>query len=99
MSLEEEWRKMLIPILDDFRNKIVQDINENSQLHIEIKRWLKTRDVKEEYSISATKLERLRIKEGLPFTRVGGSYYYRRIDLEKFFSQNLKSYNNENIEK
>lgn len=49
----------------------------------EIKRWLKNSEVRKLLSISSGKLQMLRVNNTLPYTKIGGTMYYKFEDIVK----------------
>ena len=64
--------------------KVIEAVSEYT---IGGKRWLKNQDLMKELGLSYTALQNLRIN-GLPYTKLGGTIYYDRRDLEKVMSRN-----------
>lgn len=57
----------------------------------EAKRWLKNADVRRLLNVSLGTLQNLRINGTLPFTKVGGTTFYRAEEVEKMMAKNAKS--------
>jgi hypothetical protein len=47
-----------------------------------VKKWLKSREVREILNISPGTLQNLRIKGTLPYTKIGGVMYYDYADIQ-----------------
>ena len=54
------------------------------------KRWLKSEEVQEMLSISPSILQNLRQSRKIPFTRLGGVYYYPEQGIIDELEKNLK---------
>jgi len=54
------------------------------------KRWLKSEDVQEMLGISPSTLQNLRQSRKIPFTRLGGVYYYPEQGIIDELEKNLK---------
>lgn len=51
------------------------------------KRWLKNADLMKMLGLSYTGIQNLRIK-GLPYSKVQGTIFYDRIEIEKYMQKN-----------
>ena len=49
-------------------------------------KWLKNEDVKKILNVSNGTIQNLRVNGSLPFTKVGGLYFYKQEDIEKMLS-------------
>lgn len=45
-------------------------------------KWLKNEDVKKLLKVSGSTIQNLRVNGSLPFTKIGGLYYYKSEDVE-----------------
>jgi len=54
-------------------------------------KWLKSHQVQRLLNISAGTLQTLRINRTIPFSKVGGSYYYDAADVQKVLERNKRS--------
>lgn len=70
-----------IQLLNDLKKILVQQIPADS------KKWLKSSEVMALLSLSAGKLQNLRITGKLPFSRIGGICYYKYEDIERLLSK------------
>lgn len=69
---------------NDFENRIFKELQKlRDSTHSSEGRWLKSNDVKELLGISHGKLQDLRDRGLIPFTKLGGVIFYDRIELEK----------------
>lgn len=75
-----------------FRMQLIQDLKQvlAQQAQPVMKKWLKSGEVRKMLSLSAGKLQNLRITGKLRFTKVGKILYYRFEDVEKLLSGGLK---------
>ena len=71
--------------LQAFRMQLLNDLKQviSQQPKAEIKKWLKSSEVRKMLSLSAGKLQNLRITGKLPFSKIGGIVYYKYEDVEK----------------
>lgn len=72
-----------VQLLDDFKQIIA------AHMHPLTKQWLKSAEVRKMLSLSAGKLQNLRITGRLPYSRVGGICYYRSEDIEKLLVESF----------
>ena len=49
-------------------------------------KWLKNEDVKKIMKISNATIQNLRVNGTLPFTKIGGTYFYKQEDIDKMLS-------------
>lgn len=74
--------------LKAFRVELLSDIkkllSEKSQ---PAKKWLKSPDVRRMLNISHGTLQTLRINGTIPYSKVGGSYYYDPNEIQKVFEK------------
>ena len=49
-------------------------------------KWLKNEDVKKILNVSNGTIQNLRVNGSLPFTKIGGLYFYKQEDIEKMLS-------------
>jgi hypothetical protein len=67
-----------------FKNELlkeIQELLEGKRDQGEDREWLKSPDVRKILRISQGTLQNLRINRTLPFTKIGGSIYYRKEDI------------------
>lgn len=57
----------------------------------EPKRWLKNSDVRKLLNISLGTLQNLRLNGTLPYTKIGGTTFYRAEEVEKMLAKGSKS--------
>lgn len=49
-------------------------------------KWLKNDDVKKILNVSGGTIQNLRVNGSLPFTKIGGLYYYKQEDIDLMLS-------------
>lgn len=72
--------------LQAFKQEMLEEIRklkESSRNGENKKEWLKSADVRRMLDISPGTLQNLRINGTLPFRKIGGSMYYRALDVKK----------------
>jgi predicted transcriptional regulator len=52
------------------------------------KKWLKSNEVRKLLSISAGSLQTLRVNGTLPYTKIGGAFYYSFDNIQKMLEKN-----------
>lgn len=67
---------------NDFENRIFKELEQLKQNTAIENRWLKSNDVKELLGISHGKLQDLRDRGLIPFTKLGGVIFYDRKEIE-----------------
>lgn len=76
---KEEFLKFKDELLVEIRQLLSQ---RQTQL-----RWMKAKDVKKILPLSPATLQTLRLNGTLPFTKVGGAFYYNIVDIERMMSE------------
>jgi hypothetical protein len=66
--------------------ELKQLINANAGLPS--KKWLKSREVRELLNISHCTLQNIRSTGKLPYTKIGGVFYYDFVDIQKMLQTN-----------
>jgi len=46
-------------------------------------KWLKNEDLKRQLKVSGATIQNLRVAGTLPFSKIGGTYYYKQEDVDK----------------
>lgn len=72
--------------LIDLKQDLLQAINSLLDGKGEQKEWLKSADVMKMLSISPGTLQTLRINKTLPHTKLGGTYYYPKEDVQRLLN-------------
>ena len=76
--------------LDEFKKDIIDTLQHLLTNGTQSKRWLKSEEVQEMLSISPSTLQNLRQTRKIPFTRLGGVYYYPEQGIIDELEKNLK---------
>lgn len=77
--------------LEDFRNALFEEIrNRLCEKRISDKKWFKTKEVLKILKISPGKLQRLRSDKTLPYTPIGGVFYYDEEDIMRLLEENKR---------
>lgn len=74
---------------NDFEERIFKELEGLKQYSTTESRWLKSNDVKELLGISHGKLQDLRDRGLIPFTKLGGVIFYDRSEIEKMLLKNM----------
>lgn len=76
--------------LEVFKAELLRELKEtlNEKAWPEKRTWLKSPEVRVLLKISPGTLQNLRVSGALPYTKVGGSLYYKYEDIMKLFGEN-----------
>lgn len=74
---------------NDFEDRIFKELEGLKQNSKTESRWLKSNDVKDLLGISHGKLQDLRDRGLIPFTKLGGVIFYDRNEIEKMLLKNM----------
>lgn len=76
--------------LMEFKLELLSSFKEllSTQSRGQMKKWMKSQEVRELLSISPGTLQTLRINGTLPFSKIGGVIYYDYNEIVKVFEQN-----------
>lgn len=78
--------------LQKFRLQLLEDIRLLLQPKIQVeKQWLKSREVRKILGISHGTLQNLRIRNLLPYQKIGGLIFYKYDDIVKLLEKNSAS--------
>ena len=80
----EDLQKFRLQLLEDLKT-LVQQPNQSQ------KQWLKSSEVRKMLSISHGTLQNLRIKNVLPYQKIGGLMFYKYADIVKLLEGNRNS--------
>ena len=69
--------------LQNMKNEIISEIILITESATTQKEWLRSSEVMEMLSISSGTLQNLRINRNIPFTKMGGTFYYERVEVVK----------------
>lgn len=76
--------------LEQFKGDLLKEILPYLKSEAQDSRqWLRSRDVRKMLRISPATLQNLRVSQSLPFTKVGGIFFYREIDVIKVLEKNI----------
>lgn len=73
------------------KSEIVDEIKKLFQSPADQKEWLKSADVMQLLGCSPGTLQNLRANGTLPFTKMGGTIYYSRLDVMKVLEANKRN--------
>lgn len=78
-------------ITDSIRSNLsTVDVNSAQSSDTSAEEWLTNADAREHLSLSKTTLQRFRKSGQLPFSKIGGSIYYRRSDIDSLLERNMR---------
>ena len=78
--------------LERLKTEIIQAIKEATQTNsTSVKKWLRSKEVKELLNISSSTLQSMRIKGEIPYTKISGIIYYPADEIEALLNNNLKN--------
>lgn len=78
--------------LENFKTDLFKELKQLLPAErTEPKRWLKNSDVRRLLNVSLGTLQNLRINGTLPFTKIGGTTFYRADEVEKMMAKDSKS--------
>lgn len=84
VAIEIITKEDLMAFKADLLNELKHLIN-NTQLP-DKRQWLKSKEVRELLSISASTLQNLRVNGTLSFTRIGGTVFYKSEEIMKLLN-------------
>ena len=70
-----------------FKSELIQSINLIST-DTKTKRWLRSAEVREKLNISPGTLQNMRIHGHIPFTKLGGTFFYDSNEIDKILNDN-----------
>jgi len=74
--------------LESFRQSLLGDLKEILDFAFTRTKWIRTAEAKELLSCSAATLKNLRLKNILPYSKLGGSYFYPRHEIDRILDKN-----------
>lgn len=74
--------------LIELEKRILQSIKEYME-PVQKNEWIKSKDVMLLLGISASKLQTLRINQTIPYSKVGGTYYYNKANIFSILEKEL----------
>jgi len=79
----DDLRQFKIELINDMRILLNEQAERNNQ-----KKWLRTTEVKKLLQISASTLQNLRINGTLSYSKIGGSFFYNAMEIDKIIQAN-----------
>jgi len=75
--------------LMEFKSDLLDNIKEivSTQSGMKIKKWMKSKEVRDLLSVSSGTLQTLRINGTLPYSEIGGVIYYDYSEIVKVFEE------------
>jgi len=79
--------------LREFKIELLEEIKRlfENKGEIKVKKWLKSSEVRNMLNVSSGTLQTLRANGTLPYTKIGGTFYYDLEDIEKLLSKNIRT--------
>ena len=77
--------------LHNMKDEIISELETMTCKTTTHKEWLRSAEVMEMLSISTGTLQKLRINDEIPYTRIGGTLYYERKAILKVLNDNKKA--------
>lgn len=79
--------------LQNLKQELVAEVQKLLQEHVTpTRKWLKSREVMKFLMISPTTLQNLRINGSLPYTKIGGTYFYAYNDIQNMIEKHKQSH-------
>lgn len=79
----DDLRQFKIELINDMRLLLIEQSERNNK-----KKWLRTGEVKKLLQISASTLQNLRINGTLSYSKIGGSFFYSAMEIDKIIQAN-----------
>ena len=76
--------------LMQMKAEILEALEEYKQANSIQKKWVRGPEARDMLSISSAKLQDMRIKGDIPYTKIGSIYYYPVQEIENVLEKNLK---------
>lgn len=77
--------------LKDFKNELLTEIRQLMQPgQDQTKKWIKSKEVRKQLTISPGTLQNLRINGTLNYRRIGSIIYYKQEEIDKLLEGGLK---------
>jgi hypothetical protein len=83
----DDLREFKVELIEEFR-RIISSIQESNSKPI--KKLLKSSEVREMLDLSPNSLRNLRVSRVLPFTKINGTIYYDRSDIDLMIARYKK---------
>lgn len=86
---DNEIRNFMIRLMSDLKSEIVNELKQvlNRGQMPNIKKWIKSADVKKLLNVSHGKLQTMRNSKTIAFTRIGGTIYYDIEDIQRMMEK------------
>lgn len=86
---DSNFRAWLINLLNEMKGEIIDEVKLIVSEHetTDMKKWIKSAEVKKLLDLSHGKLQTLRDKKEIPFTRIGGTIYYNTEDIDRMMKE------------
>lgn len=75
--------------LDDLKTEIINEIKQCFQISATNEIWLKSKEIRKILGCSEGTLVNLRSTGTLPYSKINGTIYYRKSDLDNLFNSNV----------
>ena len=73
--------------LKDFKDTIVREITSNMESRTQ-KKWVRSAEVRGLLGISSGTLQKMRINQTIPYSRMGKTFFYDWDDIQKILIEN-----------
>ena len=83
----DDLREFKVELIEEFR-QIISSIQERNSKPL--KKHLKSSEVREMLDLSPNSLRNLRVSRVLPFTKINGTIYYDRSDIDQMIARYKK---------
>jgi len=83
----DDLREFKVELIEEFR-QIISSIQESNSKPL--KKLLKSSEVREMLDLSPNSLRNLRVSRVLPFTKINGTIYYDRSDIDQMIARYKK---------
>lgn len=83
---KEDLNKAVTQLMDFIKKSLADSKPVNSKNEYDTRKYLRTRDVLEILAVSRNKLKEMRLKKEIPFTKIGGTFFYPAEEFHKALS-------------
>lgn len=84
---KEDLRQFRLLLLNDIENLIANKKQECTAQITEDNEWLRSKSIRKILNISPATLQSMRITGKIEFTKIMGSYYYKKTDVYNLFNK------------
>ena len=77
------------PELDEFRQSLIEELKDILDFAFTRTKWIRTAEAKELLSCSAATIKNFRNRNILPYSKLGGSYFYPRHEIDRILDDKL----------